>query len=149
MKEELKRNKKLLFLLFLSLAVIYILISYRIIVIDNQYLADNDVRYNLITINSIIGGFLFTGLSLVFGLTGKQRIRRLEEYGYFDEFYNIIFAGILSHLASIVVSLMMLFNILGKVKKIAYLEMTFLIVGLVFFVDSVFFLKRIINLLRK
>lgn len=149
MLQKVKKNINLLSITVIAVALIVILIVRNVLVINELYLLDDDVRYNLITINAIIAGFLFTGLSLVFSLTEKARIRRLEQHGYFDELYNVIFAGILAHLASIVSSIIILFGSVGVNKRgFAYLEMGSMLIGFLLFIYSVFFLKRIIKLLR-
>ena len=45
---------------------------------------DNDFYYNCITLSSIIGGFLFTGISILISALDKDRINRLWENNYLD-----------------------------------------------------------------
>ena len=69
---------------------------------------DNDFYYNCITLSSIIGGFLFTGISILISALDKDRINRLWENNYLDNLYRSAFVGIILNVISIFVAVFLL-----------------------------------------
>jgi hypothetical protein len=103
-------------------------------------------HYNLLTINAIFAGFLFTGLGIMVSVADKPSIKRLNEHGYLDKYYNSIYISVIFHLLSIVASVAI---ILKVEKNLIYLaEKLSLIMGIVFFIVSVCYLMRIIKKVR-
>lgn len=66
----------------------------------------SDFHVNMITASLFIGGFLFTGLGVLLGAIGNHRIQRLFTHNYFNVFYATTVMGVVSDIASIIVSLM-------------------------------------------
>ena len=105
---------------------------------------------NILSVNAIIAGFLFTGLSIIISVIDKDRIKRLMQNGYLDVFYNTIFAGIAFHIASILFSVMNMLNIFsGALVVFGYIEIGTLIIGLIVFVKAVLLLREIISIAKK
>ena len=50
-----------------------------------------DFHYNAISLSAIIGGFLFTGISILISVIDKDRIKRLWDCNYLDNLYRSAF----------------------------------------------------------
>ena len=48
---------------------------------------NENFHYNAISMSATIGGFLFTGLSILISTIDKERIKRLWNYNYLDNMY--------------------------------------------------------------
>ena len=75
-------------LIFIISAIIFFYILKNNITIN-----DND-RINIITINSLLIGFLFTGLSIIISGLEKDRIKRLNNNYYLEGFFYGIYVVI-------------------------------------------------------
>jgi hypothetical protein len=107
-----------------------------------------DFHYNAISMSAIIGGFLFTGISILISLIDKERIKRLWDCNYLDNLYRSAFVGMIANVATIIIAFLLLFLDLGsKMNKIfIQIEFTTLIVGIVFFAWCI---KHLIFVLSK
>lgn len=107
-------------------------------------------HFNILTINSILAGFLFTGLGIMISGLSKDRIARLEDGGYLDKYYFAVYTSILLNILSIVSSILLIFNIAPKLKyTLIYWEQVGLIAGVIFFIKCMYNLRKIINKMRK
>lgn len=109
---------------------------------------DNDFYYNCITLSSIIGGFLFTGISILISALDKDRIKRLWENNYLDNLYRSAFAGIILNVFSIFVAVFLLCTDITDIKEFFLkFELVILFVGIIFFIWCIrqlfFVLKRL------
>lgn len=96
---------------------------------------DNDFYYNCITLSSIIGGFLFTGISILISALDKDRIKRLWENNYLDNLYRSAFVGIILNVISIFVAVFLLCTSITNIKEIFLkAELVVLFVGIIFFI---------------
>ena len=108
----------------------------------------NDLQYNLIATSATIGGFLFTGISILISAISNKRIERLWDNKYLDNVYRAAFVGILANILTILSAVAMVFLTLGdKVKTtIIRFELVCVLCSLVFFawcvLDLVFILTR-------
>lgn len=111
----------------------------------------NDLQYNLISISATIGGFLFTGVSILISALDNERIERLWNHAYLDNVYRAAFIGIGSNILTIIASLAMLLFVFGeKVKElIIKLEIMTVFIGLVFFTWCVLDLIFIVSTMKK
>lgn len=107
-----------------------------------------DFHYNAISMSATLGGFLFTGISVLISAIDKERIKRLWENNYLDNLYRSAFVGMFANIATIIVAFMLIFlNIQGKFVNILIdIEISSLIVGLVFFTWCI---KHLICLIAK
>lgn len=157
MKKFIRKNRILIIIIF-----IVIIVGIVMCIASNkykQYFIDlynnNDFHYNLITFNSVIAGFLFSGISILISLIANPSIKRLWDNGYLDGLYHSGEIGILMSVISIVMSFMTvlkLFNINSCaefVRKWTIFEITFSIGSLSLFLYCVFELMRSIRILRK
>ena len=108
----------------------------------------NDLQYNLIATSATIGGFLFTGISILISAISNKRIERLWNNKYLDNIYRAAFAGIFTNVLTILSAVAMVFlTIDDEVIAICIrIELVFILCSLVFFVwcvsDLVFILTR-------
>lgn len=108
----------------------------------------NDLQYNLIATSATIGGFLFTGISILISAISNKRIERLWDNNYLDNVYRAAFVGILANILTILSAVSMVFLTMeNKVKVICMrVEMVCVLCSLVFFawcvLDLVFILTR-------
>ena len=139
---------KLCAVLFISFILPFLLISNSIIDIQKITELGNDFHYNIISTSSIIGGFLFTGISILISAIDKERIKRLWENNYLDNLYRAAFVGMFANVFSIIAS--SLFLICKLCKNISdiiiYIEVIGLFVGIIFFLWCI---KKLISIMSK
>lgn len=108
----------------------------------------NDLQYNLIATSATIGGFLFTGISILISAISNKRIERLWDNKYLDNVYRAAFVGILANILTILSAIAMVFltleiNIQAVCMRV---EIVCVLCSLVFFawcvLDLVFILTR-------
>lgn len=149
-KIALRKNKSLVIMYIIFISLIYILLKKNIFIINNELICDNNFQYNIISFNSVIAGFLFTGLSIIMTLSEKPGIDRLYKGGYLDVFYNTVLLGILHHVISILSGILLLFNIKQFLNiNVRTLEIIFFLLGMLFFVKSTFYLRFLLSLMKK
>ena len=109
-----------------------------------------DFHYNAISLSAIIGGFLFTGISILISVIDKDRIKRLWDCNYLDNLYRSAFVGMIANVATIIVAFLLVFlNICPKVNDLLVkTEITTLIVGIVFFAWCIKHLIFVISKLK-
>lgn len=107
-----------------------------------------DFHYNAISMSSIIGGFLFTGISILISTIDKDRIKRLWDNNYLDNLYRAAFVGMVANVISIASAFCLLCLCFEGVIAdfIISIEITALIIGIVFFVWSI---KHLVFLIAK
>lgn len=109
-----------------------------------------DFHYNAISLSAIIGGFLFTGISILISVIDKDRIKRLWDCNYLDNLYRSAFVGMIANVATIIVAFLLFFlNICPKANDLLVkIEITTLIVGIVFFAWCIKHLIFVISKLK-
>ena len=109
-----------------------------------------DFHYNAISLSAIIGGFLFTGISILISVIDKDRIKRLWDCNYLDNLYRSAFVGMIANVATIIVAFPLFFlNICPKANDLLVkIEITTLIVGIVFFAWCIKHLIFVISKLK-
>lgn len=68
-----------------------------------------DFHYNAISMSAIIGGFLFTGISILISVIDKERIERLWNNSYLDNLYRSAFVGMIANIITIIVAFSLVF----------------------------------------
>ena len=109
-----------------------------------------DFHYNAISLSAIIGGCLFTGISILISVIDKDRIKRLWDCNYLDNLYRSAFVGMIANVATIIVAFLLVFlNICPKANDLLVkIEITTLIVGIVFFAWCIKHLIFVISKLK-
>lgn len=111
----------------------------------------NDIHFNLISTSATIGGFLFTGISILISAIGNKRIERLWDHNYLNNVYRSATVGIATNIATILAALAMLFLVLEeKVQLIIIrIEIITVLTSVIFFIwcvlDLVFVLSSMKN----
>lgn len=99
-----------------------------------------------ITVNSVIMGFLFSGLSFLVSNSDRPRIVRLEKNGYMDAYYNGIYIAMIFNIVSIGISVLFMTTLI-KSKLLIYVEQIALYGSLIFFIKSlivlIFFSRKV------
>ena len=109
-----------------------------------------DFHYNAISMSAIIGGFLFTGISILISVIDKERIERLWNNNYLDNLYRSAFVGMTANVITIIVAFsLVILDISQKAKDVfVQIEITTLIIGVVFFAWCIKHLLFIISKLK-
>ncbi|REJ18657.1 MAG: hypothetical protein C6W57_03350 [Caldibacillus debilis] len=145
-KNYLRRNKY-----NIIITAVYILLSitlYRIGILNVNTVSTN-FHQDLLTVNSIFIGFLFTGLGLMVGFSDKRVIQDLDEAGYMDNYYNSIYFGLFFHMISTILSTLgVVFG--GEIlpPTLILVEKVSLLGGIIFFIKSIVGVLRIIKYIR-
>lgn len=155
-KSNWKRYKKIGMLTILCFSTLFLLYYFDRLKLDILIGKDSQgMHYNLITINSVLSGFMFTSLSLILSMTNTKTIKKLEQSKYMDSIYDNISIGIITSLISIALSLIMIFVIpdtphsyIGNIL-IPFIELLSLIITIGCFMLSIFDVKLIIKHVRK
>lgn len=142
---------KITLVLVLSIVFSCIIVNTNLINITAVVEETTEFQYNLISMSSIIGGFLFTGISILISTIDKERIKRLWDNHYLDNLYRSAFVGMISNVLTIFVSFLYLVCHLSTELKLVIIriEIILVFVGLVFFVWCIKFLVSIISKLRE
>lgn len=109
-----------------------------------------DFHYNAISMSATIGGFLFTGISILISVIDKERIKRLWDNSYLDNLYRSAFVGMIANITTIIVAFLLVFLNAEKqmVNILIDIEITSLIVGIVFFAWCIKHLIFVISKLK-
>lgn len=139
---------KLFVVLSISFILPFLLIRNAIIDVQKIKELGNDFHYNIISTSSIIGGFLFTGISILISAIDKDRIKRLWENNYLDNLYRAAFVGVFSNVFSIIAASIYLICKLRKSMReiIIYIEVIGLFIGIFFFLWCI---KKLISIVSK
>ena len=110
----------------------------------------NDIQFNLISTSATIGGFLFTGISILISAIGNKRIERLWDHNYRNNVYRAATVGISANVATILAALAMLFLVLEeKVQLIIIrIEIITVLVSVIFFIWSVLDLVFVLSSMK-
>ncbi len=144
---------KLVLTLIISIIVSFILTYYSVIDVEKIRKFGSDFQYNVISTSAIIGGFLFTGISILISTIDKERIKRLWEHNYLDNLYRSAFVGMVSNIITIIIAIaylcLNLCNHENVERILIMIEIIGLIVGIVFFSWCIKKLISIISKLKK
>lgn len=141
----MKNWSKLIRLAYLFIFILLVYISYKG-GLDFDIIAEN--QFNIITVNTVFAGFLFTSLGIVAGFSDNVSIRKFERIDTMDNIYNNILKGIIFSIISIVIGLIIVVinfeNIINNIfiynilKSTGYIcELFFLIMAIIYFCLSV------------
>ena len=145
-----KRKNALLFIAVIILIAAFSVFLMKKSIIDIEKIKSlgDDFQYNVISMSSIIGGFLFTGISILISVIDKESIKRLWDNHYLDNLYRTAFVGMLSNIVSLVSSLVLLCFTLDKeiIDTVIQIEIVSLIYGLSLFAWCI---KKLISIIIK
>ena len=142
-----KHNKPNIALFIFLLAFFAALINLNIISVYKNF--DRGDYFNILTINSILAGFLFTGLGVLLSSLDRKSTARLEAGGYLDKYYLAIYIAIFFNMLGIVSSIVVIFNTFPLIDiYLTYVVQLATIAGVIFFIKSMNGLRKIINKMR-
>lgn len=145
-KNHLKRNASNVVTFIIFILIVYLALKYEWI--DTKGL-DRSSHINILTVNSIFAGFLFTSLGIIVGFMDKEKISNLDKNGYMDKYYNSIYLGLILHILSAVLAAFAFVQpIINRYEFYLLLEQIFLLGGIVYFISSVIYVKKIIDKVR-
>ena len=147
LKTLFKYNRTNIILLVCLLILFIMLFKFNVISANDDFTRAD--FFNILTINAILAGFLFIGLGILLSSLDKERIARLDMGGYLDKYYVSIYIAIFFNILCIICSIMIIFNILplGNTILIYTVQIT-TIAGVIFFINSMNGLRRIIKKMR-
>lgn len=150
MFKQICRNKVLVICVFLALIMCSLGIWKEYIDLSLFLDEDKSVHFDLLTVNSIIAGFMFSGLSLILGMSTSKTVEELERAKHMDKIYTNIIVGITFNVISIIISLLVLLQIFPKIVVfLVSAEIIFLVIGILCFGLSVLDLRFLIHNVRQ
>lgn len=150
LEKKLDRNKAVLYFLLGLNLVLVILLS----MISNSIQLDldsinNNIRANLITLNTFFAGFLYNLLGTLIEFTTRPELKGLRVNGYLDKYFNAIYISIIAFVSSIILGIFPVFLNLFTHNLLLYMfELWFMLNGLALFLYSLFKFKKLINLVK-
>ena len=112
--------------------MVILMFNKEVISIEKIQALNEDFHYNVISMSSIIGGFLFTGFSIILSSAEKDRIKRLLNYGYLNNWYVVSIIGIVCDIVSIIMAISILITTLEQYFLI-YVEIITVLISIVLF----------------
>lgn len=149
-RDAFKRNMVsiIMSLVLIILFVIFYLFKKPCLVSSGK--VDKDSLYNLLTVNTIFAGFLYTMLGNMVEFSSRTEIQEIDMAGYVDSYFSPIYFGLFYFLAAIFIELVIIFfGITLKINLLIYLQQVSTLLGLFYFVVSAFKMRRMINKVRK
>ena len=119
---------------------------------------DSSFHFNLITVNALFGGFLYTNYSLLIGLVDKEIIREVQNTDIIPKRNSHILKGIIYSVISVFSGLCLVFlsdsNLVGKVWKLIEViaintEGVFMVFCILYFALSLNEMYRLVNNINK
>lgn len=93
-------------------AILIIVTMYSLSLLDNDLLTNKgqgmDFYWNIITINSVFAGFMFSTLGIIFSVLEAPALKKLEKGIVIDEIYSTMINGIYSSIFSIMLSFILI-----------------------------------------
>ena len=132
------------------IAVCYLCYRYNTLDITKVLELGNDFHYNTISASALIGGFLFTGISILISALSNERIKRLWDNHYLDNLYHAAFIGMSANVITIIDALIILcINVSEKATRILiYIEIALLFTSIVFIIWCIIQLVSVIKRLK-
>ncbi|MDR4934437.1 hypothetical protein RF371_11605 [Companilactobacillus paralimentarius] len=149
-KSCFKRNKTLfIFGLILILMDSVIMIAFFRGNLSGLITLNKEFSYNLLTVCSVFGGFVYSTLGSMIGFSSNNRIKKLDYAGYMDKYYNGTYISLTLFLISILLGFITAFSEEGLRYHIIFLfQLIFTMNALVYFTLSVLGFRRLINKIR-
>lgn len=144
----IKNWVKLILFLLIIIGFSYSLFHWEIINISEMELSSRDFQFNTISMSATIGGFLFTGVSILISTLNHERIERLWKNNYFDNLYRAAFVGMIANVLTIILALMLLCIKLSvnSASRIIFIELTTILIGIASFIWCI---KQLIFIMSK
>lgn len=166
MLNKTKRKQAVKFYILTVLAIIFIFLAliFHIIPTENE-----DIYDYIITISSVMGGFMFAGLGILVSAISVPNIKRFWDGHYLDNLYRASILGLMCDILAMLLSFVVLYvnkatliQIASKIKfinpelvlnkakiLIEYTDIVCASMGLIYFIWSILVLIKIFNVLKK
>lgn len=145
-KNHFRRNIANIMIFLVFILIVYLSLKYNWI--DTKGFNSNN-HINILTVNSIFAGFLFTSLGIIAGFMDKEKISNLDKNGYMDKYYNSIYLGLIFHITSAVLAAFAFVQpSMNSYNIYLLIEQVCLLGGIIFFISSVIYVKKIIDKVR-
>ncbi|WKY44193.1 hypothetical protein Q5O14_16440 [Eubacteriaceae bacterium ES2] len=135
--------------LYYSIPIIILTLLFAAKKIDLSNLLNSnitDFQFNIITINSIFAGFLFTGLSIIIGVSDKESLKFLFRANRMSKIYKNIYLGIISNLLSMLLCILVITNISFLIIDImVLLELILIVIGVLSLIVSIYHIRKLIK----
>ncbi|EME8091030.1 hypothetical protein [Enterococcus faecium] len=151
MKDYFKNNTLTVLVFILSIGSIGIIVGIDFFG-DKVFIKDSFKKedlYNLLTINTIFSGFLYTMLGNLVEFTSREEMRKKDLAGYVDKYYSPVYFGLAYFILAILIEVCILF--FGFSILLGYLILLQKILsffGIIYFVISTIMLRKIIVQIR-
>lgn len=110
---------------------------------------DSDSLYNLLTVNTIFSGFLYSMLGNMVEFNSREEIQEKDTAGYIDKYYSPVYFGLFYLIMAILLEILILFfNVTLLLKYLLFIQKAFSLVGIIYFVISTLMLRKMINKVR-
>ncbi|MBO0439587.1 hypothetical protein [Candidatus Enterococcus ikei] len=111
---------------------------------------ESDSLYNLLTVNTIFSGFLYSMLGNMVEFNSRKEIQEKDTAGYVDKYYSPVYFGLFYLITAILLEILILFfHVTLLLKYLLFIQEAFSLVGIVYFVISTLMLRKMINKVRK
>ncbi|WNY28339.1 hypothetical protein MmiEs2_05240 [Methanimicrococcus stummii] len=148
--EIINKNKKLYFynLLFLFGTLIILCIIELKNPMKFSFFGKID-SFDLLTLSSIIAGFLFSSFCLLIGLYDTKTVELMERSNYLNKIILSHELGFVFSSLSILISIVDIFLISTEISFFEFISIYFIIVSLFYFLLSMYYVYNIVNFIRE
>lgn len=146
LKNKIKDCKWVIIYFISTSLLVFLAYKYGVIALVDNF--DRGDHFNMITINSILSGFLFTGLGIIISGLDKDKISSLSIGGYLNKYYIQIYLTIIVNIVSIIASILIIFESLIKIDFLLYIEQAFITIGVILFIKCMWDLVKIIKKMK-
>lgn len=145
-----KKNKSsiLISILLIISFVFFYLIRKPSFVVQGEKI-DKESLYNLLTINTIFAGFIYSMLGNMVEFSARKDIQELDKAGYVDPYFSPMYFGLFYFLVSIFLEVTIIFfGIEWNINLLVYIQQAGTLLGLIFFAISTLKMRKMINKVR-
>ena len=151
-KNILRRNKGLFWIaaILLIINIIIFTVWQKTSLLSGVIPISPSFSFNILTIDAVFAGFGYNTLGTVVSFLSNDSIRQKDQDGYMDHYYNGLYLSLMGFLIAMTFGAITAFSNLGE--KFHFIYMLQLLANLdasLFFVNSAFGLRRLINQVRK
>lgn len=114
---------------------------------------NNSEHFSILSIASLFGGFIFTGLGIIISGISTERLARLNAHGYMDRYYHEIYLALFCNIVTIVTAIILISctELINRtvICRIALVEQLMLYESIALFIKCMISLCKIVNKIRK
>lgn len=133
-------------LLIIVTTIFYFIFQWNGCIIDFSTLSSSE-HFNILSIASLFGGFVFTGIGIMLSGLAFSRIERLNDNGYMDKYYHTAYFALICNIGTIL-SAVIIISSKTTLPVMATIEQGLLYLSIVFFIKCMLDLRKIILKIR-